>query len=92
MADIYGFLGMIYLRQEKLAEAKKMFCRSAALEVKSKRDAGLVSDYINLTLIEYKLGHYQKAKNYAGKAVAAAVRTGDEALCAEVKSRLGKFY
>ncbi len=92
VADIYGFLGMIYLRQEKLAEAKKMFCRSAALEVKSKRDAGLVSDYINLTLIEYKLGHYQKAKNYAGKAVAAAVRTGDEALCAEVKSRLGKFY
>ena len=90
-ADIYGFLGMIYLRQENLTEAKKMFCRSAKLENACHRDAGLVSDYVNLALIEHKLNHAKKVKDYAAKALKAAKRTGDDKLYAEVSRQIGKI-
>lgn len=91
VADIYSFLGMIYLRQEKLIEAKKMFCRSAALESACRRDAGLVSDYVNLALIEHKFNHAKKAKDYAEKALKAAKRTGDDELYAEINKQIGRI-
>lgn len=90
IADIYGFLGTIYMRLNNWQKAKQMFCRSVKIEVAEKRDAGAASDYANLALIESKLLKYAKSKEYAAKAKEAAERTGDENLiksvCKQIES------
>jgi tetratricopeptide (TPR) repeat protein len=91
LADIYGFLGTIYLRQNNLPAAKKMFSRSVKLETLNGRDAGAASDYANLALIEYKLSNYAKAKKYAAQAKAAAERSGNKDLVAAVCKQTDEF-
>lgn len=91
IADIYGFLGTIYLRQNNLLAAKKMFCRSVKSEISGRRDAGAASDYANLALIEHKLSNYAKAKQYAAQAKAAAERSGDKELMRLVCKQIDEF-
>lgn len=91
IADIYGFLGTIYLRQNNLIKAKKMFFRSVKLEILNGRDVGAASDYANLAMIENLLLNHAKAKEYAAKAKKAAERSGDVKLIEAVCKQTDEF-
>lgn len=57
VANAYTLLGIILLRQNKIQNAKSIFSQALTLELYNERYQGVAIDYINLALIEKKIGH-----------------------------------
>lgn len=59
--NAYNLLGLIFLKQKDWKRAKGIFLQSATLEQKNERFSAAATDYLNIAIIESKLGNDAQA-------------------------------
>jgi len=86
-ANAYSLLGLIYLHSGDLPRAKVLLQQSLGLEQNHNRCSGLVSDYVNLALIEELSGNKDKAQENIDIALEYAKQTQDDELIKLIEGR-----
>ncbi len=86
-ANAYSLLGLIYLHSGDLGRAKVLLQQSLGLEQNHNRCSGLVSDYVNLALIEDLSSNKDKAQENIDIALEYAKQTQDNELIKLIESR-----
>ncbi|MEP6736515.1 MAG: tetratricopeptide repeat protein [Chryseolinea sp.] len=73
-AYLYSILGSLYLTQEDRRQALSSYIKSSELYESAKNRRGLINVINNIGNIEYLLGHFDKAIDYATKAKKLSLR------------------
>ncbi len=87
----YSNLGCLYLKNNQLDEAEKMFHASLNLEQKDKRNLSVGYDFANIGMVELKRGNLDKACNNWHRAKKYFAEAGDDDSFNEMQSLLDDY-
>ena len=79
-ANVYNLLGLIYLKKNDHRRALGLFQQSLDLEQKNNRLSGIATDYMNMSLVEWKRGDILQAQKTLQTALEYAKANQDEEL------------
>ena len=91
VANAYNLLGLIFLAQNQLARAKAIFLKSASIEQKNERFSGAATDYVNIGVIETRLGNHAQALKTFHTALEYAEAFEDTELSDLIKNKIKKL-
>ena len=90
-ANAYNLLGLIFIKKSDYQRAKVLFQKSLSLEQKNEREKGIATDYFNIALTDFLIGHKKQALESLNKALEYAKASEDEELVLLISNKINKI-
>ncbi|MFV0626011.1 MAG: tetratricopeptide repeat protein [Alphaproteobacteria bacterium] len=87
-ANAYNLLGLIFLKKEDYSRAKSLFQKSLSLEQSNERTKGIATDYFNIALADFLIGHKKQALDTLNKALELATEIEDKELVSTITTKI----
>lgn len=88
VANVYTLLGLVFLKENDIRQAKTLFKQAVDLEHGKNRLKGAAVDYNNLAEIAFREGNRDEAEKYLQQALLYAKQVEDEELMTYLKAKL----